>query len=116
MKTIIAGSRDFYIDENALTRYIKNVPWNITEVVSGGCRGIDQSGESWALANGIDYKVFLAEWVQLGKSAGPIRNQKMAEYADALIAFPGQGRGTRDMIERMHKLNKPVWVFEMPNG
>ncbi|MFD1444284.1 hypothetical protein [Thermoactinomyces vulgaris] len=41
-----------------------------------------------------------AEWKKYGKKAGPLRNAKMAENADALVAFwDGKSRGTKDMIE-----------------
>jgi hypothetical protein len=70
---------------------------------------VDQIGEDWAREHNIPVKQFLAQWNIHGKSAGPIRNKEMAEYADALIAFwDGQSKGTKNMIEQMDKLNKLV--------
>ena len=41
-----------------------------------------------------------ADWNRLGRAAGPIRNEEMAEVSDALIAFwDGKSRGTKSMIE-----------------
>lgn len=41
-----------------------------------------------------------ADWDLDGKSAGFKRNVKMAEYADALVAFwDGSSRGTKHMID-----------------
>ena len=41
-----------------------------------------------------------ADWDLDGKSAGFKRNVKMAEYADALVAFwDGESKGTKHMIE-----------------
>jgi hypothetical protein len=47
----------------------------------------------------------------LGRKAGPLRNQEMAEEADALIAiWDGQSAGTRSMIEEAHKLGLDVEI------
>ena len=102
MKTIIAGSRDIY-DMGALQTLlfrsaIKN---RITEVVSGGARGVDSLGEVWAKHNGIPIKRFPADWIGNGKAAGHIRNVEMAKYAGALLfLWDGKSRGTLDMINQ----------------
>lgn len=37
----------------------------------------------------------------------------MAEYADVLIAiWDGKSNGTKNMIEEMQKLEKPVYLFD----
>jgi hypothetical protein len=47
-----------------------------------------------------------------GKSAGPIRNRAMAEYAGALIAiWDGSSRGTLNMIETAKKLELKVFIY-----
>lgn len=86
MKCIIAGSRDIR-DYHYLVGCIYQVKWSfkIAEVVSGGALGVDRMGERWANENGKPVKYFEADWDEYGRSAGPIRNQEMAEYADALI-------------------------------
>ena len=69
------------------------------EIVSGTARGVDQLGEKYARRNGLECKKFPADWDRFGKSAGYKRNEQMAEYADALVAFwDGCSRGTRHMI------------------
>ena len=114
MKTIIAGSRDFK-DYDLLKKqvnYYRTYKGIITEIVSGCARGADALGEQYALENGIQLKYFPADWDKHKKAAGPIRNRQMAEYADALIAvWDGSSRGTKNMIDEMHKLNKPVFVI-----
>lgn len=100
-RVIIAGGRDFD-DMPALVKVIKNSGFEIGEVVSGCAPGADTLGLYWARANGIPEKLFPAQWGLLGKVAGPIRNRKMAEYADALIALPG-GRGTDNMVREAYK-------------
>jgi hypothetical protein len=110
MRTIIAGSRTV-IEYEKVCAVIKAANFNITEVVSGCARGVDTLGEQWAAASGIPVKRFPAEWNKHGKLAGPVRNQQMADYADALIAvWDGRSKGTKDMIDRASKLNKTVFV------
>ena len=84
MRVIIAGSR-FLTDERLVKQAVEMAGFDITQVVSGGGRGIDTVGEEWARARRIPVKRFMADWEELGKAAGPIRNQQMADYADALM-------------------------------
>lgn len=80
----------------------------VTEVVTGGCAGIDLEAEDLAKRSLLLTTTFRPAWDVYGKAAGPLRNAEIAAYADALVAFPG-GRGTEDMVEKMEKLGKPVW-------
>ena len=102
MKVIIAGSRDFNnyeMLESKVSHLLSLVKPEDTEVVSGGCRGVDKLGERYAKEHGIKVKVFPAFWHTYGKSAGPRRNKQMAEYGDALIAFwDHKSKGTANMI------------------
>lgn len=99
MRTIIAGSRGI-TDPELLQDVITKIDWVPTTVISGGARGVDFIGESWAIAEGIPLKIYRADWNMHGKSAGYIRNVQMAEEADALIAiWDGESRGTKHMID-----------------
>lgn len=100
MRVIIAGGREYQLsadDRAVLDRLRTSLP--ISEVVCGMARGADLGGRDWALAKGIPVREFPADWHGLGRKAGPIRNQAMADYAEALIAFPG-GKGTADMVTK----------------
>ncbi len=112
MKLIVAGCRD--IDDAGLVHsaiHESGFGPGTTEVVSGGASGVDASGEAIAVMHGIPVKVFKADWKKHGKAAGPIRNKEMAKYADALVAvWDGESRGTRNMIDEMEALGKPVFV------
>lgn len=110
MKTIVAGSRDIY-DYNLILKGIEDSGFDITEIVSGGYRGVDALGERWAKENLIKITQFKADWDTHGRSAGPIRNGQMAKYADALIAFcRDNSRGTTDMIKQAKRCNLKVYV------
>ena len=101
MKVIIAGGRDFTDYEllkKACNFYLKNTA--DIEIVSGHAPGADALGEQYAKEKNLLLTIIPADWANFGKAAGPKRNEKMGEYADALIAFwDGKSRGTKNMIE-----------------
>lgn len=110
-KTIIAGSRGIE-DPVVVASAVWLSGFEIAEVVSGGCRGVDRMGEQFAEAAGVPVKRFPADWEAHGKAAGPLRNQEMADYADALIAiWDGESRGTKDMIDRATKSGLAIFVY-----
>lgn len=111
MKLIIAGSRDFD-DYNLLCNTLDYFSLTPTEVVCGKARGADALGEQWAIENNIPVTYFPADWENLGKRAGYVRNSEMGKYGDCLIAFWDQkSRGTKHMIDIMEKLGKPYAVI-----
>lgn len=111
MKVIIAGGRDFD-DYSQFVVGLDSAGFDITEVVSGGAAGADRMGEIWADFTKTLLTRFPADWVTHGKAAGPIRNQQMVDYADALIAFwDGTSRGTRDIIQRARKKGIPLFIY-----
>jgi hypothetical protein len=110
MKTIIAGSRTI-TNRNEIAVAVARSRFQISEVVSGGARGIDQLGERWAETNEIPIKQFLPRYETFGKKAPIIRNAEMARYADALIAiWDGKSGGTRNMIEQAKKYGLRLYV------
>jgi len=113
MKTIIAGSRT--INSYRLVKEaIRDSGFEITEVVSGHAKGADAWGELYAQQNNIDLVMFPANWNKYGKSAGAIRNQKMADYAEALIAiWDGKSKGTQRMIEIAKEKSLQVFVYKV---
>ena len=119
MKTIIAGSRNIKDSKaeifDALTIYFYGK--RPLEVVSGCARGVDTYGEEWAKENGVTVKRFPANWDKHGKKAGYLRNLEMGNYADeAIIFWDGESPGTRNMIEIMKKLGKPVYFLWTPRN
>lgn len=111
MKVIIAGSRTIF-DSRLVYQAVERSGFEITEVVSGGAKGVDELGERWARSRSLRFTVFSAEWGKYGTSAGPVRNTRMAEYADALIAvWDGRSPGTGNMITTA--LAKGLKVFTL---
>ena len=119
-KIVIAGGRDFtdydYLAESMV--HVLNAAPHSTYaddciVISGGAKGADQLGE-WFCHEHL-YKepiLYKADWEKHGKMAGPMRNTEMAKAADYVVCFwDGKSRGTRDMISKAIRFNKPLWVF-----
>lgn len=100
MTTIIAGGRNYRLT-------VADLLWldtlEISEVVTGGCRGVDQHAKAWAKSRGIPGQEILPDWENLGLSAGPRRNRQMALIARQCVLFPG-GRGTASMEAEARKL------------
>ena len=116
MRVIIAGSRQI-TDPNLLKASIENSGFDITEVVSGGARGVDRLGEKYARQEGISITRFPAQWDTHGRKAGPIRNGEMAEYADALIAiWDGESPGTRNMLRQAHTADLKMYLLKTNSG
>ena len=98
LRIIIAGSRDFN-DYELLKREVLNIvkydnrPKEYVKIVSGCARGADTLGERFAKEFGLEVNRFPADWDNLGKRAGYVRNAEMAKFAVAdgnyglLIAF-----------------------------
>lgn len=111
-KVIIAGGRDFK-DSELLERTCNGYLQDKAdiEIVSGGAKGADELAIHYSKKYKFELTVIPANWTLYGKSAGPIRNRKMAMYADALIVFwDGKSRGSKNMIETAKEFGIPVRV------
>ena len=115
-KLIIAGGRDF-VDSKKMHLALDllanhgDLKEYAVSIVTGMARGADMLGREFALAFNIKRYEFPADWNQYGKAAGFIRNKQMGDFADGLLAFwDGESRGTKQMIEYMQSLNKPVHI------
>lgn len=114
-KVIIAGGRDFGdygTLRNSVDEVLRTKQYRTICIVSGAARGADTLGETYANVNSYLCKVFPADWKKHGKAAGYIRNKKMAECADCLVAFwDGKSKGTKHMIDLAKERGLEVYVF-----
>jgi len=117
MRCIIAGSRTI-TDWQLVAAAVAASGFHVTEVVSGGARGVDVLGERWARRRGIRIRRFPADWERYGRSGGYRRNAEMATYAaaedGALIAvWDGVSRGTGHMIDLARQHGLAVYVHRV---
>lgn len=115
-RVIIAGGRDFsdynYLKDRADTVLIDKAKTHKIEIVSGMAKGADTLAIKYAREKGYGLIEMPADWDRLGKRAGFVRNQTMADESHALIAFHDTvSRGTRNMIDIMIKAKKPYRVY-----
>ena len=109
-KLAVVGSRSFA--DYVLLKAVLDGFDEPLHIISGGARGADKLSERWARETGNELTVFVADWEGLGKSAGFVRNRKMAEECDECIAFWDESsRGTAHMMALVSDLNKPLLVI-----
>jgi len=114
-RVVVCGGRD-YADEafvNASLDDIHHVR-PISDLMQGGCKtGADAFAKAWVARHPeiIPWE-FPAEFAKLGVAAGPMRNQRMADWKpDVVVSFPG-GKGTADMVRKARKAG--IAVMELP--
>lgn len=118
MKLAIVGSRGYphpEMVEAFVSDVLRKRPSTI--IVSGGCRrGPDRWAEDTARSLGHFPEIYDADWDRYGKGAGMIRNPKIAQACDRMVAFyDGASNGTLDVMARAHAANKPILVIG-PDG
>ena len=107
MKIAIIGSRNIEIENFDLY-----LPQSVSEIVSGGAKGIDTCAKKYAEKNNIKLKEFLPQYDRYGRAAPLKRNVDIIKYADEVLAFwDGKSKGTKYVIEMCKKLGKKVMVI-----
>lgn len=107
MRVLVCGGRDFN-DYGRVMEVLDHihVESRIDKIIEGGASGADTLAWKWAKnrIGKINVLSFSAEWDKYGKSAGPMRNQRMIDEGkpDIVVAFPG-GKGTQDMVRRAER-------------
>lgn len=112
MNVAIVGSRSWPI---AFKNEIRNAVASLEQtdvLVSGGCRGVDLIAEGFARERGLECIIYEAEWDRLGRSAGFVRNKKIVETADRMIALQVENSsGTSLTIKLGKEKGIPVTVI-----
>ncbi len=108
----VVGSRE-YTDYERVRKAIESFP-HVKIIVSGGAKGADTLAERAASELGLEFEVFRADWKRYGQGAGPMRNTKIVENSDAVLAFilPGS-RGTLDTLKKATKRGLRLWVIQL---
>ena len=107
MKVAVIGSRNLQVED--LGPYL---PEGLTELVSGGARGVDASARGYAQTHDVSLTEFLPDYARYGRAAPLRRNDQIVAYADLVLAFwDGKSRGTKFVIDQCKKMGVPVKVF-----
>ncbi len=107
MKIAIIGSRNL-----GVIGLEKFLPKNVTEIVSGGARGVDACAREYAQTHGIRLTEFLPDYNRYGRTAPLKRNLEIIAYAEMVLAFwDGKSRGTKYVIDNCKKQGVPIKVY-----
>lgn len=83
-------------------------------ILSGGAKGIDSYAKQLALDLNVRCIEYKPEYSKYGRPATFVRNQKIVDRADLILAFPSEeSRGTYDTIRRAQKANKELKVTKI---
>ena len=106
MKIAVIGSRGITAPD--LDKYITDCD----EIVSGGAKGVDTAAAEYARKREIRLTEFLPEYELYGRGAPIVRNKKIVDYADKIIAFwDGKSKGTLSVIKYAEKVCKECTVI-----
>lgn len=109
MKLLIAGSRS--ITDFDLAPY---VPEDVTEIISGGAKGIDTLAEKYADEHRISKHIILPEYNKYGKAAPILRNRAMVDICDAvLVIWDGRSKGTLSTVNYANEKGKNITLINI---
>lgn len=125
MRVLICGSRGWHDPDpiHALLAELMGTCIKLGEeliVIHGDAPGADRLAGEIAKQYTSEDNIIAepADWIRLGRAAGPIRNQKMIDdhKPDRVYAFrsTGKSNGTDDMVKRSEAADLPVVITEGP--
>jgi len=116
VRVLVCGSRTYAARETIYSVLDSRRP----SVVMHGMAvdGADRIADDWAMVKECPVQRYRANWRELGKRAGPLRNIQMLEEGkpDLVLAFVDkplhESRGTAHMVKVAREAGIPVEVFE----
>ena len=107
MRVAVVGSRSLSVKD--LGEFL---PEGVSEILSGGARGVDASAKEYAEVKGIPLREFLPEYERYGRAAPLRRNLALLAEADLVLAFwDGRSRGTAFVIRECRRRGVPHRVI-----
>jgi hypothetical protein len=90
-------------------------PSNNYIIVSGGAKGVDTLAREFAHKNNLEFEEIKPDYsTENGRHAPLIRNEKIAERADILVAIhDSKSTGTLHMISCMKRMDKPCYIHNI---
>jgi predicted Rossmann fold nucleotide-binding protein DprA/Smf involved in DNA uptake len=111
-KVVVAGGRT-YTNTGMVFICLEKIVQKGDVIISGHAKGVDMMGELYAQKNNLACEIYPAEWDKYGRSAGPRRNEQMAQVADKVVVFwDFKSRGTKNMVEMAKKYKKELFIFD----
>lgn len=108
VKVAVIGSRGVRV--NNLETFI---PDNVTEIISGGAKGVDTSAKEYAKKHNIKLTEFLPDYRRYGRGAPLKRNISIIQNADLILAFwDGKSKGTKHVIENAKKMEVTIKIID----
>ena len=105
MRIAVVGSRG--IEAVDLDKYVRDCD----EIVSGGAVGVDSCAAEYAKRTDVRLTEFLPEYDRYGRAAPLVRNRKLVDYSDKVVAFwDGSSKGTLYVIKYAEKVGKACEV------
>lgn len=117
VRLAIVGSRSFNdmkFMAAAISEILPNIitPGDDLLIVSGGAQGADELAVKLAKDIGVSWHIFHADWDNLGKRAGYVRNVDIVNGSDHVVAFwDGTSKGTKHTIDLAEKAGKLFQVI-----
>lgn len=121
MRVLICGSRNWK-HKGPIKTYLDGLHKAFGDalvIIEGGADGADRIAGEWAIDNEVEHLIYEADWETHGKSAGPVRNEKMLKEGkpDLVLGFKSgfdwffQRGGTEHMINIAGKAGVPTYVI-----
>ena len=108
MRVAVIGSRSLTID---ISKYI---PAGATEIITGGAEGIDMLAERYADEHRISKHIIRPDYGKHGKAAPLVRNQRIVNLADIIVAFwDGESGGTAFTVKYARQVRKPLKIYKI---
>ena len=115
MRLAVIGSKDFH-DYKKLRSVLDKIS-GITTIVSGAADGTDSLSAKFALQHNIKLIEFPPDFVKYGEEAKHVRDRKIVENCDKLIAFwDDKCEGTKYTIDYAKKMGIPIKIFQIQNS
>ena len=107
MTVAVVGSRNLTVRD--LGQYL---PAGVTQIVSGGAKGVDQCARAYAQEKNIPLLECLPDYPKYGRAAPLRRNEEIVRSADLVLAFwDRRSRGTLYTIRFARKIGVGVRIF-----
>ncbi|AFI55376.1 hypothetical protein TSMG0093 [Halocynthia phage JM-2012] len=117
VRLLICGSRDLTDPApiyNILVPLLASLSIEVGSrliIVEGGARGADKVAKDLALRLGLRCETYVADWDNLGRSAGYVRNADMVKVSSATLAYWDRiSKGTKHSINLSIKKRIPLMI------